>query len=583
MRRSVRQKPTKTAGKEGGILAEEAYRGRQQIGRDYQILRKLGYGGDGTVYLVRHSPTEQLRAAKRLKADAVRQRRHELDMMKHLRHPALPQVFDVLEEQGELWLVMEFIKGKALSALGRGEPEAEQLFSIADQLADVLLYLHTRRTPILHLDIKPSNILLRPDGSLVLIDFGAALRAVPEGKRTASFGTPGFAAPEQSDASVSPDCRADQYGFGALLYYCLYREIPKTTSACRTRMQAERVRWRRSLGPLLLRCLEQDREKRFPDTRAMCAAVRRVKRRYAARIRRRRGSAAALFLLSAMIFAAANLRWEDHGMGPSVEAKENYRTLLDQADSLGFEQAVFSYGQALALCPEDATWCERLLDRINSDYLFSQAEEEALKELVFSVPQGKMETADELLCQSSPEYGALAYRIGLAYWYFYEGAGGKSAASRWFRRAIESGDTPDSSPETRQKTDDPPWLASARLHARIGSYYETLGRRDANGDSQASIGTYWNDLTELWELETLDRESIGVRCEIAGELLSLLIMQTHELRKEGIEAERLQKTLTSIETFVKENENAGEIVRACGGQCSAAREAVGRECDKERG
>lgn len=560
-----------------GLAAEESYPAGRQIGRDYQIIRMLGLGGDGTVYLVRHNPTEQLRAAKRLKTDALRQRRHELDMMKHLRHPSLPQVFDVLEEQGELWLILEYINGKPLSALGKEEIGPALFFSIARQLADVLCYLHTRRTAILHLDIKPPNIMLRPDGSLCLIDFGAAIRAAPTGGHELCFGTPGFAAPEQSDPAVRPDGRADIYGFGALLYYCLYREIPRPFSACRGRIQAERTRWKRLVSPLLLRCLESDREKRFPDTRALCNAVRKTEKRYTARIRRRRGSAAALFLLSVLVFAAASLPGEDHGGVKSAETEKAYRALLEQADGLGFEQAVACYEQALALRPKDAAWCERLIERIDADYLFSKAEEEALKTLLFSAPQGQADTEDELLALASPEYGALAYRIGLAYWYFYEGAGGKSAASRWFKRAIETQDI-----QTRSAA-EPAWLASARIHARIGSYYETLGKRDADGKLQSEIGTYWNDLTELWGLGSLSSESIGVRCEIAKELLSLLIMQTHELKTQGVKPEQLQETLASIELFVAKNSETEELVRACGEQCGAAREALGRESEKEKG
>ncbi len=569
-------------GKGGRKLAEESYPARRRIGRDYQIIRLLGSGGDGSVYLVRHSPTEQLRAAKRLKADTIRQRRHELDMMKYLRHPALPQVFDVLEEQGELWLIMEYINGRPLSALEKEEPAPAMFFSIARQLSDVLLYLHTRKTAILHLDIKPSNIILRPDGRLGLIDFGAAVRAVPTRGKGVCFGTPGFAAPEQSDPDAIPDSRADIYGVGAVLYYCLYREIPKLP-ACRARMQTDRTRWRRSLGPLLLRCLETDKEKRFSDTRALCAAVRRAERRCIARFRRRRGCVALMFLLSALIFAAANMGGKGRGGVESAETRKEYRTLLEQADGLGFEQAVSCYEQAIALCPEDAAWCERLLDRIDADYLFSQSEEETLKKLVFSAPQGQTETADDLLAQSSPEYGALAYRIGLAYWYFYEGAGGKSAAAKWFRRAIESQDMQDDSSDAEPKGNAPKWLSSARIHARIGSYYETLGKRDADGRQQTDLGTYWADLTELWGLENLSDESIGVRCEIAKELLSVLVMRTHELNKQGIKPEQLQETLASIEVFVRENSGAGEIIQACGEQCGLAREAMGREIGKERG
>ncbi|MCC8067193.1 MAG: protein kinase [Clostridiales bacterium] len=141
----------------------------------YQIIRCLGSGGEGTVYLVCHLITEQLRAAKVLK-NIGEGRKHELNMMKHLKHTSLPGVIDVLEEDGIIWLIMEYIHGQRLDyAVAKGMTET-QVWSIARQLSEVLLYLHTRKVPVYHLDIKPSNILVRQDGSIVLIDFGASIR-----------------------------------------------------------------------------------------------------------------------------------------------------------------------------------------------------------------------------------------------------------------------------------------------------------------------------------------------------------------------------------------------------------------------
>ena len=196
------------------------------IGRDYRKIRQLGKGGEGTVYLVQHCPTEQLRAAKLLKTDVPGRRLHELNMMKRLKHPALPQIFDAFEDQGQLWLILEYVRGKPLSGLTREELTPEVFFSAARQLTEVLAYLHTRKPPVLHLDIKPSNLLLRTDGHLMLIDFGAADFARPGLKLPVCYGTPGFAAPEQKKTGADIDARADFYGLGAALYYCLYGSAP---------------------------------------------------------------------------------------------------------------------------------------------------------------------------------------------------------------------------------------------------------------------------------------------------------------------------------------------------------------------
>lgn len=110
--------------------------------QEYCILRELGSGGEGKVYLVRHQVTEQLRAAKRLWKGTDADRLHELKMMKRLRHPSLPEVIDVLPEKDCIWLIMTYVKGQCLQELFRGGISEMEFFSIAGQLSEVLGYLH---------------------------------------------------------------------------------------------------------------------------------------------------------------------------------------------------------------------------------------------------------------------------------------------------------------------------------------------------------------------------------------------------------------------------------------------------------
>ena len=153
--------------------------------QEYCILRELGSGGEGKVYLVRHQVTEQLRAAKRLWKGTDADRLHELKMMKRLRHPSLPEVIDVLPEKDCIWLIMTYVKGQCLQELFRGGISEMEFFSIAGQLSEVLGYLHGRRMPILHLDIKPTNLLLKRNGRLYVYHG----KDRPDGKQTKTRGT----------------------------------------------------------------------------------------------------------------------------------------------------------------------------------------------------------------------------------------------------------------------------------------------------------------------------------------------------------------------------------------------------------
>lgn len=557
------------------------------IGPDYRILKKLGHGGDGTVYLVRHCPTEQLRAAKMLKADVIKQCRHELDMMKLLRHPALPRIYDILEEAGRFWLVMEFVTGKPLSEWSTEQFDPLLFFSIANQLAEVLDYLHSRRPPVLHLDIKPSNIMIQPNGALVLIDFGAAARADPAGSMSARFGTPGFAAPEQSNPDLKLDVRADFYGFGAVLYYCMYGTVPESGRVRRRESVRQKMGWRRTVWPFVERCLQADRKDRFQDDGSLGRNLRKTEKRYHMRRRTGRGSAAFLLLLAAAVFAAESLHWEGGSQAMDMEAHRDYEALLEQAESLGFVQAVACYEQAFALYPEDGSWCEKLLDRIESDYVFSMEEEASLKRLIFSVPKGGRITEEEILEKNDPEYGLLAYRIGLAYWYLYEGAGGRSAAAKWFERAVawkeKSAGSGAGEEQGKQKADSGQWAESAQIHAKISSYYQTPGKQGQNGSEDEKIRDYWEDLEKLWELDDLPPELPEIKREIANEIVSILIMHTCELENTGIKTEDMMEKLESVETFLKEASGYGQMEHDDLEKCEAARAAIERLAGGERG
>lgn len=541
------------------------------IGQDYRLIRRIGGGGEGAVFLVRHCPTEQLRAAKSLKTDMCGRRLHELNMMKRLKHPALPQVFDVLEEEGQLWLILEYIRGSALSELKMEELTPESFFSIACQLAEVLAYLHSRKTPVLHLDIKPTNIMLRQDDRLVLIDFGAAVFAGPEIDPAARYGTPGFAAPEQKTAGKILDVRTDFYGIGAVLYYCLYGTVPGRAHLWDYGGRLPDLLWRVSVNRILIRCLQKRPEKRFQTDKALCSRLRRAEKRFLRIKQMKRTIGAVLFLAVTLYFALVRLPEDAANETAASEVWENqeFEILLRQADELGFSQAASCYEAAAALKPEDISWCERLLRRIAGDCIFSMEEEEVLKGLLYSVVPGKKVPTVDLLRKCPEEFGTFAYNTGILYWYFYEGNGGRSAAANWFEQALESQNEIQDSPEKDQAESGPAekakrpaessvqWLDAARVHAKIGKYYEKLGKRDINGRQQADFAVYWDDLLQLWGMDNLREDFGGIRREIAKELLSCLVMQAHELRSSGKRLEQLTAALEEIGTYIQTDSESG--------------------------
>ena len=167
----------------------------------YQIKGILGSGGGGIIYQAHHLRLKTDVVVKQIR-DEVKghiEGRAEADVLKRLRHSHLPRVYDFLEMDGEIYTVMEMIPGinlaQALKDNGGAFPQ-QDVVRWAGELADALKYLHSMKPPIIHSDIKPSNIMLQPDGHVCLIDFNISL-ALDNAYRTSTGISDGFAPPEQ--------------------------------------------------------------------------------------------------------------------------------------------------------------------------------------------------------------------------------------------------------------------------------------------------------------------------------------------------------------------------------------------------
>ena len=155
----------------------------EMIEEKYEIIRVLGRGGMSTVYLAWQETLGKERAIKeicRTDCDCYEELRQRLiretNILKDLRHPNLPDIIDVVIREDALLIIMEYIPGCTLKEIQEdcGMIGEEKAIMWGKQLCEVLLYLHRRDPPIIYRDLKPSNVMCRPDGRLVLIDFGTA-------------------------------------------------------------------------------------------------------------------------------------------------------------------------------------------------------------------------------------------------------------------------------------------------------------------------------------------------------------------------------------------------------------------------
>ncbi|MBI3848623.1 MAG: VCBS repeat-containing protein [Planctomycetes bacterium] len=289
---------------------------------DYRIVREIGRGGMGVVYLAEHVSLRRTVALKvlpahlTLRSEVVRRFRQEASLAARLRHPGIVQIFDVGEAEGAHFIAMEFVDGTPLDVVIErldefidrpGEVEGSRIGSIvspspqvsawnrsyvsvvcrmAIQIADALEHAH--RAGVIHRDVKPANVLVRGDGSVVLTDFGLARdEGMPSLTATGEFaGTPYYVSPEQALARRETiDHRTDVFSLGVTLYELLTLHRPfegKTSQDVLGQIISAEPpsprRWSptlpRELSTIILKALEKDPNRRYSSAAAFGADLR---------------------------------------------------------------------------------------------------------------------------------------------------------------------------------------------------------------------------------------------------------------------------------------------------------------------
>jgi eukaryotic-like serine/threonine-protein kinase len=223
------------------IKTGETLRGR------YRIRRIIGQGGMGCIYLAddlrlegRQCAVKEVEHDRTLPSKMVQEARQqfmrEATVLARLDHPNMPKVSDFFTNGPRDYLVMDYVPGKDLRYLmtaaqeKKGYLHEEDVLDWANQLADVLTYLHQQTPPILHRDIKPSNLKLTPSKVLKLVDFGLVKLLAP-GEVTITIlqgqGTALYTPFEQYGGDIGhTDARSDIYAFGATLYHLLTNHPP---------------------------------------------------------------------------------------------------------------------------------------------------------------------------------------------------------------------------------------------------------------------------------------------------------------------------------------------------------------------
>ena len=246
---------------------------------DIKIIKRIGEGGNSIVYLAKRINDGKGLTYKKAKLrdgrpdiHSLKSFENEASILKNLEHEAIPRFYGKREDG----IILEYIEGISLEKklMSQGAFSEKEAAKIAYELSGILRYLHGRREPVIYRDLKPANIVIKPDGHVTLIDFGAArVYRGGEKKDTTNLGTYGFAAPEQFGHLGQTDPRTDIYCFGMTLLQLVSGVDTKDAEAVLRFKQNGICGVSDEFMQIIDKCTRADRDDRFKSAKEIQKAV----------------------------------------------------------------------------------------------------------------------------------------------------------------------------------------------------------------------------------------------------------------------------------------------------------------------
>lgn len=530
------------------IIAEEREGGMLKVGDlidgKYKILNEIGRGGMSTVYLAINEKANKPWAVKEVRKNGISNRELvkqslmvEINLLKKLKHKGLPSIVDIIDQQDNYLIVMDYIEGITLENIMQeeGVQPQEKVVDWAIQLCDVLQYLHTRKPAIIYRDMKPSNIMLRSDGSVVLIDFGTA-REFKERhvEDTTCLGTQGYAAPEQFGGMGQTDERTDIYSLGATMYRLVTGHNPSEPPYEMYPITHWNPRLSTGLEGIIAKCTSKDPKSRYQSVQEVRYALEHYRdldldsiRRYRRNLRillAAGGMTVMLFGASGVSYAAADHMQKDE-YAYNLEAG---RRSPNKQDSIAFYQKAIQTD-----CAGEEAY-DQLLTLFTQDGVLDEQEEKVLLQLAISVDK----YLERYKMQNPDGYAGLCYQIGSSYWYYYEHEEKRQAgAVAWFESAKAGF---EGNPEKERE-----WKR-ASTYVEIGNFYQRIVPAQISGTDQGMYGEYWNNLRRLkeWNDEAPDRDLVTLR--LYREIVTKTLEYAGYLQEDGVPPQEMENLLNEI-------------------------------------
>lgn len=504
----------------------------------YEILREIGHGGMSVVYLAMDTHLNKQWAVKEIKKKGsgkndeiiVNSLLAEANLMKRLDHAALPRIVDIIDNGVTIYVVMDYIEGESLDKILNeyGAQPEELVIGWAMQLCDALAYLHAQKPPIIYRDMKPANIMLKPEGNIKIIDFGIAREYKEQSLAdTTVLGTKGYAPPEQYSGQT--DARSDIFALGMTMHHLLTGIDPRSGEA-----YAPVRMWNPELSEgielIIDKCVEPAPENRYQNCSDLLYDLEHpdlITRGYKKRQKRKvaafmaaAGMTVVLFLTGAVCTTIAkNIN------------NSNYEILISPSTATALNEKIDSYKRAIAIYPErtDAYMC--MLEAYEDEGRFGKEENDEFLALY----NANKDTFDH----TTSEVAELNYKIGMMYFNYYTEEDGSYSFSTRVQKAYSFFAENHNNVEIPQDFED---LNLSECYYQICSFYKNYILNGATVE-EASRDNYENLFSTI-EDTLADVQSAGAYNQLS--LYNGIFMLLYDQRSSMVQVKVEQNEITDL-------------------------------------
>lgn len=535
----------------------------------YKILNKIGQGGMSVVYLAMNESANKQWAIKEVRKDGVKDFDVvkqglvvETDMLKRLSHSYLPSIIDVIDQEDNFLIVMDYIQGKSLKDKldEYGAQPQEMVIEWVKQLSDVLGYLHSRTPSIIYRDMKPANIMLKPDGNITLIDFGTAREYKEKNLAdTTCLGTIGYAAPEQFGGQGQTDARTDIYCLGATLYHLITGMNPSEPPYEMKPIREINPSLSSGLEKIILKCTQRNPEDRYQNCAELSYALEHfdeIDDLY----RKKQKRKLAVFILTLILMGASLATGITFQNAAVAKTDEQYEDVLAEANRLMDEKDIRkTLIKAIDVKPEAK---EAFISLIESYYNPKYGDGKDMYNFTVEEAQeveGKINEYMSILKENKSEFVEVSYELAKAYFFYYsygneedtnnnENAKYK-AAKKWYKNVIDN-----SSEESFL------YWNESKIYHEISDYYTSIGDWENTGDFKGKYLEYFNNYSQLFDLVS-DSKKINndnIRLRMYQLFSSAIAAKTEKFINDGVVVADIQNLINLMNKEIKLIENPDE-------------------------